>query len=34
MATPVTLNAGTTYLIMFYTDGASYIMVDPTIDIQ
>ena len=30
----MTLVAGTTYMIMFYTDGSSYIMVDPTIDIQ
>ncbi len=30
----VYLDAGTTYTVMFYTDGASYDMVDPTIDIS
>ena len=28
------LTAGTTYLIVFYTDGVPYFMVDPTINIQ
>jgi hypothetical protein len=28
------LDAGTAYTIMFYTDGSTYDMVDPTIDIQ
>jgi len=30
----VQLDAGITYTIMFYTDGASYYMVDPTLDIR
>jgi len=30
----IQLDAGITYTVMFYTDGASYFMVDPTIDIR
>ncbi len=32
--TGVQLTAGTTYLILFYTDGTSYDMIDPTIDVS
>ena len=33
-STSLTLTAGTTYLIMFYTNGSTYTMVNPQITIQ
>jgi hypothetical protein len=32
-STTVTLTQGVTYLILFYTDGDSYTMIDPSITI-
>jgi hypothetical protein len=34
VSTTVTLDAGTPYLLLFHTDGDTYTMVDPIVDIQ